>query len=98
MWNFPGTNGRRTTIKPKAIAVAAVFGCALHLAFAQCLILEADLTKGQPADQRFTIQSPIICEKKFGDATDWVLDDRTEHRVRAELRNKVMTWSNHKGA
>lgn len=42
-------------------------------------------------------QPNTICEQKFGQFADWVLDDQTEHRVRAEIRNGVMTWSNQVG-
>jgi hypothetical protein len=43
-------------------------------------------------------QSNTICEKKFGDAGDWVLDGKTEHVVRVELKSNVMTWSNGRGS
>ena len=42
-------------------------------------------------------QTNTICEKRFGEAGDWVLDDKTEHTVRAEIRNGVMTWTNQVG-
>jgi hypothetical protein len=42
-------------------------------------------------------QTHTICEQKFGKLTDWVLDDKTEHVVRAEVKNNIMTWSNNKG-
>lgn len=42
-------------------------------------------------------QSATIGEKKFGEAGDWPLDDRTTITVRAEVRNNVMTWSNSRG-
>jgi hypothetical protein len=38
--------------------------------------------------------SSTICEKKFGEASDWILDGKTEHVVRVEVKNNVMTWSN----
>jgi hypothetical protein len=42
-------------------------------------------------------QSHTICEQKFGKASDWILDDKTQHTVRAEVRNKQMTWTTDKG-
>jgi hypothetical protein len=42
-------------------------------------------------------QSNTIREVKFGKPTDWVLDDKTPHVVRAEMKNKVMTWTTDKG-
>jgi hypothetical protein len=42
-------------------------------------------------------QSNTICEKKFGKASDWVLDDQHRHVVRAEIRHNVMTWTNNRG-
>jgi hypothetical protein len=44
------------------------------------------------------VQSNTIAEKKFGAASDWVLDDKTPHIVRAEIRNSTMTWTTDKGA
>jgi hypothetical protein len=41
-------------------------------------------------------QSATICEKKFGDGSDWILDGTTEHVVRVEVKNNRMTWSNGK--
>jgi hypothetical protein len=41
-------------------------------------------------------QSATICEKKFGETSDWILDGKTEHVVRVEVRNNQMTWSNGK--
>lgn len=38
-----------------------------------------------------------ICEKKFGESSDWVLDGKTKRVVRGEVRNNVMTWTNDKG-
>lgn len=43
-------------------------------------------------------QSETICEKKFGEAADWILDGKTEHVVRVEVKNNAMTWSNGKGS
>jgi hypothetical protein len=45
-----------------------------------------------------TKQAHTICEKKFGEYADWVMDDQTEHTVRAEIRNNVMTWTSKVGA
>jgi hypothetical protein len=46
----------------------------------------------------FAAQQPhTLCEQKFGAYADWVMDDRTEHVVRADVRNGVMTWSNRVG-
>ena len=46
----------------------------------------------------FAVHQPnTICEKTFGEYADWVQDDRTEHVVRAEIRNGVMTWTNRVG-
>jgi hypothetical protein len=42
-------------------------------------------------------QTNTICEKKFGEYADWVMDDQTEHVVRAEVRGGVMTWTNKVG-
>jgi len=42
--------------------------------------------------------SATICEKKFGEASDWILDGKTEHTVRIEVKDNVMTWSNGKGS
>lgn len=42
--------------------------------------------------------SATICEKKFGEAGDWILDGKTEHTVRVEVKNNVMTWSNGRSA
>lgn len=42
-------------------------------------------------------QSATITENKFGEPAHWVLDDRTTHTVRAEVRNNVMTWTNDRG-
>jgi hypothetical protein len=42
-------------------------------------------------------QEKPICEKKFGEYADWVMDDRTEHTVRAEIRGGVMTWTSKVG-
>jgi hypothetical protein len=42
-------------------------------------------------------QANTICEKKFGEYADWVMDDKTGHTVRAEVRNGVMTWTNKVG-
>lgn len=42
-------------------------------------------------------QPNTICEKTFGGASDWVLDGKTEHVVRAEIRRNVMTWSTNRG-
>jgi hypothetical protein len=33
-------------------------------------------------------QPNTICEKKFGEYADWVMDDKTEHTVRAEKRGR----------
>lgn len=42
-------------------------------------------------------QSYTIDEVKFGKMSDWKMDDRTEHVVRAEVKNGVMTWTNNAG-
>jgi hypothetical protein len=42
-------------------------------------------------------QSATIGEHKFGDAKDWVLDDRTTITVRAEVKDNIMTWTNSRG-
>jgi hypothetical protein len=42
--------------------------------------------------------SATICEKKFGEPADWILDGKTEHTVRVTVKNNVMTWSNGKGS
>lgn len=166
----------------KALLIAAVLAAAAGAAFAQCKVVEIDLTKGKPADKRLIIeggawergwrvagdldriqvdagyeikngyfevvvarkgelsfterkrnwmglfvcedmnrcpggyaragdemyafskaeifaatQEDTICEKKFGEFADWVMDDKTEHIVRAEIRNNVMTWTSKVG-
>ena len=42
-------------------------------------------------------QSLTIAEVKFGKMSDWKMDDQTEHVVRAEVKNGVMTWTNNAG-
>lgn len=42
-------------------------------------------------------QTNTICEKKFGEYVDWVMDDKTLHTVRAEMRDGVMKWTNKVG-
>ncbi len=43
-------------------------------------------------------QSNTICEKKFGEATDWPSDSTTPITVRATIQSNVMTWTHAKGA
>lgn len=42
-------------------------------------------------------QPNTICDNKFGEYVDWVMDDKTEHTVRAEIRHNVMTWTSKTG-
>lgn len=42
-------------------------------------------------------QPNTICEKKFGEPSDWVLDGKTPIVVRAEIKDQVMIWTNSRG-